>query len=68
MVAKTKRGKHCEQEIINAYLKIKERYGEIFPHIGREKIYDDVAEITDYTPHRIGIVVNEFTKGKIIIE
>jgi hypothetical protein len=68
MASVTDRGKHCEQEVISTYLAVKEKYGEIFPHIGKEKIYDDISEVTKYSVHRIGIVIREFIKGKIRID
>lgn len=68
MTAKTERGKHCEREIIEAYLKVETMYGNLFKHLGKTKIYQDVADITDYSVHRIGIIVRQYIKGKIRIE
>ena len=68
MTAKTERGKHCEHEIIEAYLKVCNMYGELHKHLGKIKLYQDVADITDFSPHYIGIIVRQYIKGKIRIE
>lgn len=65
MANKTDRGRHSECEIIKAYIELKEKYGEIFPHIGKEKIYSDISEKTKHSQHRVGIIVRGYTKGEI---
>jgi len=67
MVAKTDRGKHCEREIVTWYLKIKEKYGDVFPHIGKERIYSEIADETEYSTHRIAIVIRDYIRGRIAI-
>lgn len=68
MVAKTARGKHCEQEVIREYEMLREKHGEVFNHISRKKIYEDISENTDYSISRVGIIVNDYLRGKIKVE
>ena len=68
MVAKTDRGKHCEQEIIKEYENLKIKYGEAFGHMTRKKIYLDIERVTAYSKSRIGIIVNDYLRGRIKME
>lgn len=68
MVAKTQRGKHNEQEVINAYICVQRKYGKIFYDLTKERIYREVSEITDHSTSRISKIVREFIKGKLKLE
>jgi len=65
MVAKTLRGKHCEQEVISFYEKLHADYGEMFGHISRRKIYECISDETGYSENRVGIIVRSYLRGKI---
>ena len=65
MVAKTLRGKHCEQEVIRIYERLHANYGEMFGHISRWKIYEMISIETGYSENRIGIICRSYIKGKI---
>lgn len=67
MVAKTDRGKFCEQEIIRNYLEVQEHYQKqgVLGYMTRQKVYDDVADRLGYSTARVKAVILEYMKGLI---